>query len=232
MSRALDIVVPVLNEEAAIDEFHDRVARLGYADALLFVDNASTDGTVSRIERRGSRLIRHARNEGYGASIRDGIAASDGELVVIADADLEYPPEAIPVIVHALREHPIVYGSRFLGPRPPAMPLVRRLGNRMASALFDVLYRQHTTDVYTGMKGLRRAALPLGTLRQPGFEHAAELAVLITLAGHRIHDVPVEYRPRTAGRSKMRHVPETAKLLAYLLRYWIRCIVLRRPLPS
>src|SRR5262249_1612571 len=99
--RPPDIVVPVLNEEAGIDEFHDRVARLGYADALLFVDNASTDGTVSRIERRGSRLIRHARNEGYGASIRDGIAASDGELVVIADADLEYPPEAIPVIVHA-----------------------------------------------------------------------------------------------------------------------------------
>jgi hypothetical protein len=112
------------------------------------------------------------------------------------------------------------------------MPLLRRLGNRMASALFDVLYRQHTTDVYTGMKGLRRNALPLATLRRPGFEHAAELAVLITLAGLRIHDVPVEYRPRTAGRSKMRHVPETAKLLAYLLRYWLRCIVLGRPLSS
>jgi glycosyltransferase involved in cell wall biosynthesis len=232
VSRALDIVVPVLNEEAAIDEFYDRVARLGYADALLFVDNASTDGTVSRIERRGARLIRHTRNEGYGASIRDGIAASDGELLVIADADLEYPPEAIPDIVQALREHPVVYGSRFLGPRLPEMPLVRRLGNRMASRLFDVLYGQHTTDVYTGMKGLRRDALPLARLRRSGFEHAAELGVLITLAGHRIHDVPVEYRPRTAGRSKMRHVPETAKLLAYLLRYWLRCIVLRLPLPS
>jgi glycosyltransferase involved in cell wall biosynthesis len=228
MPRPLDILVPVYNEEASIDEFWERVARLGLGDALLFVDNASTDGTVARIERHGARLIRHARNEGYGASIRDGIAASDGELVVIVDADLEYPPEAIPAIVRALETHPVVYASRFLGTRPPDMPLVRRLGNRAATAFFDVLYRQHTTDLQTGMKGLRRAALPLGELRRAGFEHTVELGALITRAGHRIHDLPIEYSPRRLGRSKMRHLPEAAKLLAYVLRYWLRCVVLGR----
>jgi glycosyltransferase involved in cell wall biosynthesis len=220
--RPLDIVVPVLSEEASIDEFHARMARLGYADALLFVDNASTDGTVARIERHGARLLRHQRNEGYGASIRDGIAASDGELVVVIDADLEYPPEAVPAIVEALADHPVVYGSRFLAPSPPDMPLVRRVGNRAASWLFNLLYRQHTTDLQTGMKGLRRAALPLAELRLNGFEHTVELGAMITLAGHRIHDVPVEYRPRQRGRSKMRHLPEVAKLLAYLVRYRLR----------
>ncbi len=232
MPRPLDIVVPVLNEEASIDEFHDRMARLGYADALLFVDNASSDGTVARIERHGARVLRHARNEGYGASIRDGIAASDADLVVVIDADLEYPPEAVPAIVDALRTHAVVYGSRFRGPRPPDMPLLRRAGNRLVSGLFNVLYRQHTTDLYTGMKGLRRSVLPLGELRRSGFEHCVELAALITLARQRIHEVPVAYRPRQRGRSKMRHLPETAKLLAHLVRYWVRCIVLRRPLPA
>jgi glycosyltransferase involved in cell wall biosynthesis len=230
--RALDIVVPVLNEEASIDEFHDRMTRLGYADALLFVDNASSDGTVARIERHGSRVLRHARNEGYGASIRDGIAASDAELVVVIDADLEYPPEAVPAIVDALRAHPVVYGSRFRGPCAPDMPLLRRAGNRLVSGLFNALYRQHTTDLYTGMKGVRRSALPLTQLRRSGFEHCVELAALITLAGQLIHEVPIAYRPRQRGRSKMRHVPETAKLLAHLVRYWVRCIVLRRPLPA
>lgn len=231
MPRKLDIVVPVLNEEASIDEFCDRAARLGYVDALLFVDNASSDGTVARIERRGARLVRHAHNEGYGASIRHGIAASDGELVIIIDADLEYPPEAIPPIVVALQEHPVVYASRFLG-RPPDMPALRRTGNRVVSGLFNLLYRQRTTDLYTGLKGMRRSALPLGDLRRDGFEHGVELAALITIAGHRIHDVAVEYQPRQRGRSKMRHVPETTKLLAHLLRYWVRCVVLRRPLPA
>jgi len=212
VARASDIVivVPVLNEEASIDEFHDRMLRLGYADALLFVDNASSDGTVAQIERRGARVLRHASNEGYGASIRDGIAASDAELIVVIDADLEYPPEAVPAIVDALQTYPVVYASRFLGPRPPDMPLLRRAGNRLVSGLFNALYRQRATDLYTGMKGLRRSALPLGQLRRAGFEHCVELAALITVSGLRIHDVPIEYRPRQRGRSKMRHLPEMA----------------------
>ena len=96
----------------------------------------------------------------------------------------------------------------------------RRIGNAAVSSLFNVLYRQRTSDLYTGMKGMRRDALPLGQLRRDGFEHGVELATLITVPGHRIHDVPVEYQPRQRGASKMRHGPETAKLLAHLLRYW------------
>jgi len=232
MSASLDIIVPVLNEEASIDEFHERIARLGYAGAVLYVDNASTDGTIGRIERHRARLLRHARNEGYGASIRDGIAATRGELIVIIDADLEYPPEAIPALIEALHTHPVVYASRFLGARPPDMPLARRAGNRAATALCNVLFGQRTTDLQTGMKGLRRSALPLDQLRRDGFEHTIELAALITLADHRIHEVAVEYRPRNRGRSKMHHVPEGVKLITHLLSYWLRCRVLKRPLPS
>jgi glycosyltransferase involved in cell wall biosynthesis len=232
MPRSLDIIVPVFNEADSIDEFHDRMARLGLSSHLLFVDNASTDGTIERIERHGSRLLRHARNQGYGASIRHGIAATDGERIVIIDADLEYPPEAVPALAEALDREPVVYASRFLGPRPPDMPLLRRGGNRLVSFLFNLLYRQHTTDFYTGMKGLRRSALPLGDLRRDGFEHGVELGALITLAGRRIHDIPVDYHPRRSGRSKMRHIPETVKLLAHLVRYWLRCVVCRRPLSS
>src|SRR5438105_5219855 len=67
MARTLDIVVPVFNEEACVGEFFERIARLGYADALVFVDNGSTDGTVSLLTRHANvRIIRHATNEGYG----------------------------------------------------------------------------------------------------------------------------------------------------------------------
>jgi glycosyltransferase involved in cell wall biosynthesis len=230
MPSPVDIVVPVFNEEASIDEFVARVDRLGYASSLVVVDNASTDGTVARLARYPSvRLIRHARNEGYGASIRDGVAAGTSELVVVIDADLEYPPEAVPRLVAALGEHAVVYGSRFLAGRPP-MPLARRVGNRAVTALFNLLFGQRTTDLYTGMKGFRRRALPLEALRRPGFDHALEIAVLIALAGHHIHDVAIPYHPRRQGRSKMRHVPETLKLLALLLRYWGRGVVLGRSL--
>jgi glycosyltransferase involved in cell wall biosynthesis len=229
--RAVDIIVPVLNEAANIDDFYARIEQLGYADSLVFVDNGSTDGTLDRLARHPNvRVIRHETNEGYGASIRDGFVSSDRELFVVIDADLEYPPETIPRLIAALETEPVVYCSRFLGPVPPAMPLLRRVGNRVVSALYNVLFGQATTDLYTGMKGLRRASLNLGVLEKGGFEHGAEIASLIALSGHRIAEIPVEYFPRNQGSSKMRHVPESLKLVFYILYYWVRCNLLKRPI--
>jgi glycosyltransferase involved in cell wall biosynthesis len=224
------IVVPVYNEEASVDEFYARVRGLGLSGALIFVDNASTDGTVSRIQcYPDAKLIRHARNEGYGASIRDGIELSEAERIIIIDADLEYPPETLPMVLAALDEHAIVYASRFLDQRP-AMPVLRRLGNRFITAVYNLLFGQRTTDFCTGLKGLWRDSLPLSTLRQNGFEHAIELGAMIALAGEQIHDVPVRYVPRSRGRSKMRHLREALKFVSYLILYWLRCVIFRRPL--
>lgn len=219
MPRPLDIIVPVHNEEGNVDELCDRVERLGYGDALVFVDNASTDGTLARLARRpGVRVVRHEADLGYGASVRDGLAASDGEAVVVIDADLEWPPEAIPSLLDALRTHPVVYASRFLGSTPD-MSLTRRLGNRAITGVYNLLYRQHTTDLCTGMKAFRRRDFPIEGLTEPGFEGGIEFACLAALLGYRIHDVAVRYAPRQRGRSKMRHVREALRFLRYLLRY-------------
>lgn len=234
MSRSLTIVVPVFDEEASIDAFYERIDALGLADALLFVDNASTDGTVAKIQakiqaRPLARLIRHVRNEGYSASIRDGLVAAGTDDVVVIDVDLEYPPEIIPTLVAELERHPVVYASRFLG-RTPDMSPVRRIGNRAVTALFDVLFGQSTTDLYTGCKALRRDAFPLEQLRLDGFDGVVELAVLVATRGARIHDVPIVYAPRSRDRSKMRHVPEALRCIAAIVRFWLRCVVLGRPL--
>ena len=223
MAPRVDIIVPVCNEVGSIDELYARVDRLALADRLIFVDNASTDGTLERLAACAkARVIRHATNEGWGASVRDGIAASDGELIVLVDADLEYPPEEIPRLLAALQQHPVVYCSRFRGPRPPDMPLARRLGNALMSGFFNSLFAQHTTDFATGMKGLRRAAVPLARLRQNGWVHGAEIAALIAFAGHRIEEIAVAYTPRQRGRSKLRPVREALKVIAYLLAYRLR----------
>lgn len=229
MADAVDIVVPILNEVESLDPFLTRLERLGLREALLFVDNGSTDGTLEHLAAAGARVLRHDRNLGYGASVRDGIAAGTGEKIVIIDADLEYPPEAIPRLLAALDAAPAVYCSRFLGAVPPPMPAFRLLGNRLLSGLANALYRQRTTDLYTGMKGLRRSALPLAALRRDGFEHGAEIAALIAFSGHRIAEIGVEYTPRQRGASKMRHIPETLKLLAYLFWYWLRGSLTRWP---
>jgi glycosyltransferase involved in cell wall biosynthesis len=226
---AFDLIVPVYNEEASIDEFMARIDRLGFRESVIFVDNASTDATVERIEHHaGVHLIRHATNAGYGASIKDGIAQSQSSAVVIVDGDLEYPPEAIPDLLAALEEHPVVYVSRFLGSGLTSMPLLRRWGNGLISRMFNVLFQQKTTDLYTGMKGLRREVVQSLALQRDGFEHVAELGVQLARRGYRIHEIPVTYSPRTRGVSKMRHVPETMKFLWIIWTGWLR-IRVRRP---
>jgi len=230
MNVSLDIVVPVRNEESSLAAFYERVRDLGYADRLIFVDNASTDRTRQIIDGFPvGRLIAHEVDEGYGASVRDGIVASDADFVVILDADLEYPPEAIPEVLEALRHRSVVYCSRFLGGRPD-MPLLRHFGNRLATGLYNLLFRQRITDFYTGMKGFRREALPFSTLRKQGFEHGAELGAMISLAGEKIQEVAVEYSPRSHGKSKMRHLPDGLKMTYFIVLYWVKCMLLGRPL--
>jgi len=220
MSNPVEIVVPVLNERDSIAEFHSRVDRIGLAPSLIFVDNASNDGTPEIIEHLPhARLIRHDTDLGYGASIRDGLAVTTAAKVVIIDADLEYPPEAIPDLAAALDRHPVIYGSRFLSAPPPDMPLLRRLGNSAVTRAFDLLFHQSTTDLYTGAKALRREAVARLSLRRSGFEHVVEIGAQLAAAGFRIHDLPVAYSPRRRGVSKMRHIPEFLKCIWLIARY-------------
>jgi len=219
LSAGLDIVVPVYNEEGTVGELIDRVRSACPAAAVIVVDNASTDATVDVVRTRdGVRLVRHDRNLGYGASLRHGIEAGTGERVVMIDADLEYFPEDIPALDAALAGADAVYGSRFLGGTHGARSALWSLGNRTVTALFNVLFRQRLTDLYTGLRGIRRAALPAGALGATGFAAVLEIAALVARRGGRIVEVPIRYAPRAAGRSKMRHARELVRFVALLVR--------------
>jgi len=216
----LDIVVPVYNEEGTINELVARIRRSCPASAVIVVDNGSTDRTMARLEsRRDVRVIRHDRNLGYGTSLRHGIEAGTGEHVVMIDADLEYLPEDIPAIDSALDSADAVYGSRFLASAGRRRPSVWSLGNRAVTALFNALFAQHLTDLYTGIRGVRRAALPPPGLRSFGFEVVLEIAVEVARRGLRIAEVPVGYSPRTSGQSKMRHPRELLKFTYHVMRF-------------
>ncbi len=219
MAATIDIVVPVYNEEAVVTELVERLGRACPDAKLFFVDNASTDRTVEILERlEAGTLICHGSNLGYGQSLRDGIAAGKGEFIVMIDADLEYHPEDIPALVEALERHRAVYGSRWRKTPAPLVPWLRRLGNRLVSGLFNRLFRQEVSDLYTGIRAVRRSALP-PRLNRAGFEYVLELAAALARSGVPIGEVPVGYTPRTQGQSKMRHVPEFLKFAWCLVRF-------------
>jgi glycosyltransferase involved in cell wall biosynthesis len=219
-SGRVDVIVPVLNEREMIPGFLRRIDALGLPLNLIFVDNGSTDGTIEYLRLRPeTKLIVHGKNLGYGRSLVDGMKASTTDMVIIIDADCEYPPEAIPAVIDALKAAPVVYASRFLGGGKVDMSLTRKWGNRFLTALFNLIYAQKLTDLYTGMKGMRRQAFEGLTWNRSGFEHVAEFAAKIALRGLKIMEIPVIYTPRQTGKSKMHHVPELIKAMACLFYF-------------
>ncbi len=99
----------------------------------------------------------------------------------------------------------------------PAMQWYRSLGNGLVTQLFNLLFRQRLTDLYTGVRAFRRDVLPLDELESSGFEFVLELSARLIHAGVSIGEVPARYAPRATGSSKMRHIPEFLKFARRLI---------------
>ena len=117
----LSVVIPVYNELNTIGRILSRVASLNLNLELVIVDDFSTDGTRGILEQIKDlprvKVILKEKNEGKGAALRTGFEHVEGDYVVVQDADLEYNPSDIPMLIQPLLkdEADVVYGSRFIG---------------------------------------------------------------------------------------------------------------------
>jgi glycosyltransferase involved in cell wall biosynthesis len=145
---------------------------------------------------------------------------SQSENIIIIDADCEYPPEVIPEILDKLKHHDLIYTSRLYQRHSAAdanMPYLKMQGNKIISSLFNRLFHQNTSDLYTGCKGFKRHCIEGLDFKHKGFEHVVEFACLLSARNYQIKDIAVTFEPRHTGRSKMSHAAETVKLVYLLL---------------
>ena len=193
-----DVVLPCLNEAEALPGV---LARLPAGFRAVVVDNGSTDDTVAVAEAAGATVVREPR-KGYGAAVHAGIEAATADYVCVIDADGSLAPEVLPGLVAdvAAGRADMAVGRR----RPVgkgAWPWHARAGNALIAGL---LRRRGVAvhDIAPVRVARREDLLALGVTDR-AFGYPLELLLRAGSAGWRLHEVDVEYRPRTGGRSKV-----------------------------
>ena len=209
--QTLSIIVPTFREADNIAPLAERIdaalSGTGIEWELLLVDDDSNDGSEAVAAELARRLpvrmvTRRETPRDLSLAVIEGIRLSRFDRLVVMDADLSHPPERIVDLLAALDgDCDIVIGSRYTsgGVVDRSWSLYRVLNSRLATWLARPLVK--CSDPMAGFFATRRSRLPeLRTLRPMGYKIALELMV----RGHlRVREVPIDFRDRSIGFSKM-----------------------------
>jgi glycosyltransferase involved in cell wall biosynthesis len=222
----LSIITCAYNERQSILPVLERIRAVdlgAWEKEMIVVDNCSTDGTrelLQQINWPEARVIFQPRNMGKGTSIRAGFAQATGDYGVIQDADFEYDPEELPLFTKAVDETraDAVFGSRTLGGRAIYKYAQNYWGVRGLTALTNLLYGSHLTDVAVGTKMIRRDVFLALGLQGSGFELDFELPCKLLQRKRRIVEIPIAYHPRTVAEGKKIKYTDGLRALRTIVR--------------
>ncbi len=212
------VVVPTLNERRNIELLVAGVLALGTSFTLLIVDDASADGTAQAVAGLVPaypgrlHLLRRRGRSGLGAAYRDGFRwglERGYDFVCEMDADLSHDPADLPRFIGTLvgGRADVLIGSRYVrGGTTPGWSASRRALSRVAGLATRGALGVRVTDPTSGFRGYTRAALQaidVQTTLAEGFAFQVEVLCRCLSLGLRVVEMPISFRPRRSGRSKM-----------------------------
>lgn len=208
----LAVVIPALNEEEAIPGLVGDVMAVAATpdlpatvSAVYVVDNGSTDDTAEQAKAAGATVVDEPRR-GYGRACLSGVlAAEDAEIIALMDGDRSDVPAELPLLLEPLLngEADLVIGSRTMGTHDPgSLTIQQRFGNRLAAVLLRLLYGVRVTDIGP-FRVIRRQELLGLDMREMTYGWSVEMIARAARNGLRVKEVPVTYRNRDGGESKV-----------------------------
>lgn len=205
----VSVVIPAFNEIDTVETLLKRVRAVRLVWEVIVVDDGSTDGTrelLKKLEGEGviDHLVFHPANRGKGAALRTGFDHATGDVVVVQDADLEYDPREIPLLLEPILEGKAdaVYGSRFLGGPHRVHLFWHSVGNRFLTLLSNMFTDVNLTDMETCYKMVRRDLLMTLPLTSERFGFEPEITARLAQAGARIYELSVSYDGRSYAEGK------------------------------
>lgn len=218
----LSIIIPCYNEKETIQELLSRVFSIEitpWEKEVIVIDDASIDGTRDILKRFESKvkIIYQNKNGGKGTAIKRGLEETSGDYILIQDADLEYNPQEILILLNAInnQKNNVVYGSRNLHHVSRRGFYLQRLGVWFITRLINSLYSMKLTDVWTCYKMFPQSAKEY--FIPGGFE--AELLFTTALArqGYNFIEVPITHIPRDVKHGKKIRYRDGFKAIGLIL---------------
>lgn len=216
--------MPVYNEEKFVALAVRSVLKVDLGKIkkeIIIVNDGSTDGTSKELKKsrpclpagrtrklkRGCviKIISLRKNQGKGAAIRKGLKEISGDAVVIQDADLEYDPRELHILLKPIIEGDadVVYGSRFMGDRPHRVLFFwHMIANNLLTLISNMCTNLNLTDMETGYKMFTSKVARKLDLKENRFGMEPEFTAKVAKMGARVYEVGISYRGRNYEQGK------------------------------
>jgi dolichol-phosphate mannosyltransferase len=204
----VSIVIPTLNERPALETLYPELCSslAGVPSEVVIVDDGSPDGTAEYAQTLSGAatcvVLNRGRKLGLATAVLDGFARSRGRVIVVMDADGSHPPEAIPILVREILDGgaEFVLGSRYMaGGSAPGLSRTRRVVSRVATGFARPLVA--VADPMSGFFAFSRPILDRAPLSPLGFKIGLE--IMVRCRPKPMVEVPIAFRARSAGKSKL-----------------------------
>ncbi len=225
--KTLSVIIPCYNEKNTIETLLDKVSNLNIPNwkiEIIVVDDGSKDGTRDILNKHKDKykIIFHDKNGGKGSAVKTGISHSTGDYLIIQDADLEYEPTEIKLLVEELDRNPknIIYGSRNLHHVKRSGMYIPRMGVWFVTKQFNFLFNSKLTDLWTCYKLFPREVSD--QFVSGGFDSELIFSARVAKKGYKISEVPISHKPRSVKEGKKIKYRDGIKGIIVLLKEFFR----------
>lgn len=234
MINLLSIIIPVYNEEKTICKVLEKLLKVELINdikkEIFIINDCSTDNTEKVIleylksyKQENIKYLKHQHNMGKGAALRTGFSNCKGDYVIVQDADLEYDPNEINLLLKPVADGraDVVYGSRFMGGNPHRILFFwHSIGNKFLTFLSNVFTNLNLTDMETCYKLIRTDIIRSIEIKENRFGFEPEItAKLSRYPGIRFYEVGISYYGRTYAEGKKINWKDGIRALYCIIKY-------------
>jgi glycosyltransferase involved in cell wall biosynthesis len=224
----ISIVIPVFNEALTVSDVIERVKAVmheaGFTYEVIVVDDCSTDRSVEISKSRKVQVYSLRKHRGKGYALNVGFAKAKGEIIATIDSDGSHRPEELPHLLNPVihDKADLVIGSRFLRQKTILNKKLNESGVRLFNVLIKLLTGTEVSDSQSGYRVIKSGVLRTLHLKSNEYEIESEMLVKAAQKGFRVKEVPISFKQRTYGKSRLDPVADGFKIFMSILKAYVK----------